>query len=401
LTPLGRIFKLNGYTMTGIRTITSKSGTTKAGLNLNSWLPLSAFFQVSDTAANKPQPGTQNGSFEFPQAVSLFVAGAFSTHTGGFVQFTYTGQANHFGWDNTDIRYANSTNLGGKGLVYGVTLNNNPTVEDLWNDTPAFGFPWVGPDSVVRPIAASLIDGTLAQDVAGLGGYAMWDNHLYGAATIYRSDHLGGPQPNPGTGFAFNIQGVAPYWRLAWQQTLGNNYLEVGTYGMHARSTPNAVAGLEDSYTDVAADLQYERIFPKVSNDLLTVHSTYIHENSDLNAAFAAAGASFIPHHLNTWRADGTWHFGNKYGATLGTFDTTGTTDPLLFALAPVTGSADGNPQTSGYIVQFAYWPAQNITLTLQYKGYWRFNGFQTNYDGAGRNASNNNAVYALVWLNF
>ncbi len=37
------------------------------------------------------------------------------------------------------------------------------------------------------------------------------------------SRHLGGPQPNPGTGFGVNIRGVAPYWRVAWQRTRGNN----------------------------------------------------------------------------------------------------------------------------------------------------------------------------------
>jgi hypothetical protein len=57
LTPLGRLFKLNGYTMTGIKQISSDRGPTKAGLNLNTWLPLSAFFQLSDTVTHQPQPG--------------------------------------------------------------------------------------------------------------------------------------------------------------------------------------------------------------------------------------------------------------------------------------------------------------------------------------------------------
>ena len=35
----------------------------------------------------------------------------------------------------------------------------------------------------------------------------------------YRSEHIGGSQPNPGTGFGYNIRGVAPYWRFAWQQS--------------------------------------------------------------------------------------------------------------------------------------------------------------------------------------
>ena len=183
LTPLGREFKLNGYTMTGIQKITSTAtrGADKAGLSLNTWLPISAFFQVSFTSTNQSQPGTQNGSVEFPQAASLFLAGAFSSHAGGFMQVTYSGADDHFSWDNTDVRYANRTKLADKDLVYGIDLNNNPTVEDLWNDTPAWGFPFVSADSTPGPLAGTIVDGGLAQDVAGLGAYAMWDNHLYGA----------------------------------------------------------------------------------------------------------------------------------------------------------------------------------------------------------------------------
>jgi hypothetical protein len=401
LTPLGRTFKLNGYTMTGIQEITSKGGPTKAGLNINTWLPLSAFIQLSNTITNRPQPGAQNGSFEFPQSASLFLAGAMSVHTGGFIQVTYSGQADHFSWDNTDIRYANRTKVGGKELIYGVTFNNNPTVEDLWHSTPAWGFPWVSTDVAPTPTAGTIVDGTLAEDVAGLGAYAMWNNHLYGDVTLYRSEHIGAPQPL--TGGAINIRGVAPYWRVAWQQSRGNNYLEVGSFGMHVSSSPGTVVGPTDTYTDTAADLQYERILPTLGNDLISVHSTYIHERSDLTATLAlpTPGAALVPHRLNTFRADGTFHFGNKYAASLGSFITTGTTDNVLYAQAAVSGSANGNPKSDGYIANFSYWPVQNIQLALQYTGYLKFNGAGTNYDGAGRNASGNNSIYMLVWFVF
>lgn len=401
LTPLGRLFKLNGYTMTGITQITQEPGPGKAGLNLNVWLPLSAFVQVSNTWTGRPQPGTQNGSFELPQAASLFLAGEISTHIGAFVQVTYSGQADHFSWDNTDIRYSNRTKLAGKELIYGTTFNNNPTVEDLWHSTPAWGFPWVSNDLAPTPAAGTLIDGGLAQDVAGLGGYAMWDNHLYGAATVYRSEHLGGPQPNPGTGAGVNLRGVAPYWRVAWQQTQGNNYLEVGSFGMHAASTPNGVTGPTDYFTDVAADFQYERILPTLANDLVVVHGTYIHESSELLGTLAASGAAFPDHTLNTARMDAVYHFGNKYAATFGVFSTTGTTDPVLYSQAAVSGSASGDPRSRGYIANASYWPVQNVQLALQYTGYLKFNGGGTNYDGAGRNAGDNNSLYMLVWLVF
>lgn len=401
LTPFGRLFKLNGYTITGLPQVTEKAGPSKSGLSLSSFLPISAFIQLSNTVGQKPQPGTQNGNFEFPQSASLFLAGAFASHAGGFVQVTYNGQKDHFSWDNTDLRYANRRTAAGKELIYGVTLNNNPTVEDLWNNTPAWGFPWVVTDVAPSPAAGTILAGRLAQDVAGLGGYAMWDGHLYGAVTGYRSEHIGGTQPNPGTGFAFNIRGVAPYWRVAWQQTKGNNYLELGTYGMHVRSSPGAITGPTDHYTDVAVDMQYERILPAQHNDVFTLHSTYIHESSDLKATVAAGAAAQAHHNLKTFRIDGVYHFGNKYAGTLGAFDTRGTADDVLFAQADVSGSANGKPKSNGYIANFSYWPVQNIQLGLQYTGYVNFNGASTNYDGAGRNAFGNNSLYMVVWFVF
>jgi len=402
LTPFGRIFKLNGYTTTTLTQISEKGGGGRTGVNIANFLPLSAFIELSDTQLPKPVPSTQNGSVEFPQQASLFLAGAFSNHIGGFIQVTYSGQDDHFSWDNTDVRLSNVGKFAGKTLVYGLTLNNNPTVEDLWNSTPAWSFPYVSSDVAPGPVASTLIDGTLGQDVAGAGAYAMWNDHLYGDVSIYRSEHLGGSQPNPGTDAAYNIDGVAPYWRLAWQETLGNNYLEVGSYGMHANSTPNAILGPHDTYTDVAGDFQYERVLPSLHNDILTVHGTYIHESSKLNATFDNEDADLVPHILQTVRGDATYHFGNRYAASVGGFQTNGTADATLYGSGTsVAGSATGSPKTNGYIANVSYWPVQNIQLGVQYTGYLKFNGASKDYDGSGRNANQNNSVYLVVWIVF
>ena len=317
---------------------------------------------------------------------------------GSFLQVTYDSQADHFTWDNTDIRFANSNKqLFGKSFTYGATLNNNPTVEDLWNSTPAWGFPWVSTNVAPSPSAAALVNGSLAQDVAGLGGYGMWNDHLYIVGTLYRSEHIGGPQPNPGTGFAFNIRGIAPYWRVAWQTSTENNNLEIGTYGMHMKSSPSAITGLTDGYTDWAADFQYDRTIPQFKNDVVSFRGTYIRENSSLGATFAAGGAVQTRHHLNTTQINAEYHFGARLSGTLGFFDISGTADPLLFAQAPVSGSANGSPASSGYILNLSWWPQQNIDLAVQYTGYWQFNGAGTNYDGAGRNAGANNSTYLLA----
>jgi hypothetical protein len=404
LTDEGRKFKLNGYTTRdtkGLRPISTPPDRQKSGLDLLAYLPLSAWFEISNTGLHKPQPGTQNWNFSLPQDVSLFLAGAFSTHSGGFIQATYDVQADHFSLDNTDIRYARSRLIHGKPLVYGITLNNNPTIEDIWNSTPAWGYPWIGPVGVPTPSAGAIVDGALGQDVAGVGGYAMYHDHLYGAATVYRSAHLGVQLPNAGTASQFNIQGAAPYWRVAWQQGSGNNYLEVGTYGMHMASTPLAIMGLRDTFTDVAADYQYERVVPQMANDIITFHGTYIHESSNFRATFNSGGASMVPHHLNTFRTDLVYHWGFRLAPAIGYFVTSGTSDPLLYPAQPLSGSLSGSPHSQGIIANVTYWPVMNIRLAAQYTRYFSFNGSGTNYDGSGRNAGDNNSVYLLLGIVF
>lgn len=398
LTPFGRNFKLEGYTFTTKAQITDDKKDHNAALHLLEAFPLSVVFDTSLTATKSPQPRTQNGNFQLPQDVSLFLAGDWTAHIGSFVQVTYDSQGDHFSWDNTDIRYANhGGNLFGKPITYGITLNNNPTVEDLWNSTPAWGFPFVGSNVAPGPSAGALINGGLAQDVAGVGGYAMWNEHWYLASTMYRSEHIGGTQPNDGVGFGINIRGIAPYWRAAWQTSGENNNLEIGAYGLHVKSTPNGVSGLEDGYTDVAADFQFDRTMPSLKNDVLSIRGTYIRENSSLLSTFSAGGAAQVNHHLNTAQADVEYHFGTRFSGTAGFFDVTGTADPLLFPQMSVSGSANGSPQSNGYVLNASWWPEQNVDLAVQYTGYFRFNGAGTNYDGAGRDASANNTVYLLA----
>src|SRR5947209_9694446 len=397
LTPFGRKFKLDGYVFTTKPQVTDDKKEHNAALKLLEAFPLSVVFDTSYTATKSPQPGSQNGNFQFPQDASLFLAGAWGSHVGSFAQVTYSATGNQFTWDNTDVRYANSDHkLYGKAFTYGVTFNNNPTVEDLWNRTPAWGFPFASSNASPTPMAKALINGTLGQDVAGIGFYTMFAEHLYVGGSVYRSQHLGADQPHTGEGATFNIRGFAPYWRVAYQTTTKNNSLEIGTYGMHSKTSPNSVTGPTDSHTDWALDFQYDRTIPQFKNDVLSFRGTYIRENSTLDATFGGEGASFLAHHLNTAQANVEYHFGTKFSATAAFFNVTGTPDALLYPQAAVFGSANGDPRSNGYILNFSWWPEQNVDLAVQYTGYWRFNGAQTNYDGAGRNASGNNAVFLL-----
>ena len=405
LNPAGRRFKLLAYVDRGdqTKTVTSEGKKTHAALDLLASLPLSVMLETSFTSTNSPVPATQNGSFQLPQDISLFLAGAWTSNVGSFLQVTYETQSDHFTSDNTDIRYANKTKMSGKELVYGLDLNNNPTVEDLWNSTPAWGFPWIASNVAPTPTATPIINGALAQDVAGIGGYAMWDSHLYVNMEIYRSQHVGGPEPNPGIGYTHNIVGVAPYWRVAWQESTGTTQFEIGTYGIHMKSTNNVIndgiSNVYDSYTDWAVDTQYDRtLFRK---DVLSLRGTYIRENSNLASSASVPPptgplASSGGHHLNTFMPNAEYHFGNRVSGTFAWFITEGTSDSALYPPGAVTGSANGDPRSAGYIGTLSYWPWQNLQLAFQYTGYTRFNGGSTNYDvpAPGRNASGNNTIY-------
>ena len=84
----------------------------------------------------------------------------------------------------------------------------------------------------------------------------------------------------------------------------------------HARQLRFVVERLAtpDTYTDTAVDLQYERPF---GVNLLTLHATYIHEGSHLDGTFAAGGAAAPTQHLNTLRADATYHLRSRYTLTV------------------------------------------------------------------------------------
>src|SRR5215470_14821561 len=100
LNPAGRRFKLTGYVdrAKDESAVKAEPGTWQAGLDILKSLPLSAMFDASLTQTKTAQPGTQNGTVEFPQAASLFLAGGWTDHLGSFVQVTYTSVDDHFTW---------------------------------------------------------------------------------------------------------------------------------------------------------------------------------------------------------------------------------------------------------------------------------------------------------------
>src|SRR5262249_41219824 len=122
-----------------------------------------------------------------PQQASLFYAGRVADHLGAFLQGTYDGIAKHSAIDNVDIRLANRYDEKDVNIAYGLTVNNNPTASDIYNSSPAWGFPFASSSVAAAPNASTLIDGGLGQQVVGLGGYAMINRTLYAEVAGYRT----------------------------------------------------------------------------------------------------------------------------------------------------------------------------------------------------------------------
>ena len=88
-----------------------------------------------------------------------------------------------------------------------------------------------------------------------------------------------------------------------------------------------------------------------------------------------------------------------KYGGSLGFFNQTGTTNSALYDPTPrhrqhlrqPGRSAAGPRESSGR-------RCSTYVIGVQYTAYSKFNGASHNYDGFGRNASDNNSLFFYVW---
>jgi len=398
LTPFGRLFKLNGYTLTGLTPIVQPGDTAGKSLRLSPIPPIAAMLVGSLTQTSSSIQGTQNGTVAFPDQFSIFAAGAITPNIGAFTQFTYAAPDGAFGIDNIDVRYANHTTLSDHELIYGLTLNNNPTVQDIWNTVPAWGFPFMSSPSAPSPIASTLIDGGLGQQLLGLGAYSLFGGTLYTEVTAYRSALQGVAMPLDSS--ATNVtSGLIPYWRVALQHETQSRSLMLGTFGFDAHLFPTGVSGLKNHYTDAAIDAQVEQ---RQGIATWIGRASYIHERQQLFATQASGGADNIDQNLSTGRVSVSYLPNLRYGLTLSYFQTSGSTDAALYPAEATVGSRTGSPNSSGLIGEVDYNAWQNARLALQFTAFNKFNGASSSYDITfGRNASNNNTLYAYLWFAF
>jgi hypothetical protein len=250
--------------------------------------------------------------------------------------------------------------------------------------------------------------GGIEETILGPTFYAMIDDRLYLEAGGYRSlsDSMLG---NVGLSAADNshLDGIAPYWRAALQFSNGPHYFSVGMLGLNVKQKPDPSVPETDRFNDFGFDATYQHTAPDASN--LAANFSMIHESRHLDASYAAGEAEKISGSLDSVRGDVTWTWKQTWVAGLGLFNVTGSSDAGLYAPAAVEGSNQGKPDSRGYLLQLEYVPFGrmdspyrpwlNARIGLQYTGYSRFNGGGNNYDGFGRNASDNDTLYGFVWV--
>jgi len=405
LNEFGRQFKLTGYTLSA------------GNFSLP---PIAVMLQPSFTQTQAAQPGgaapgfSANNNFALTQA-SIFYAGrlfgpygtdlfgtdggAIADKFGIFSQTTYDGIGKAWSWDNTELRFANTGTVGGKDVVYGVYLNNNPSMQDPWNTTPAWGFPFSGSALAPTPAASPLITGALAGQVGGLGAYVMVADTIYLDIGGYRT--LGaqfqrsvGEDPTGET----QVTGLAPYWRLAYEKSTDTSTWEFGTFGMVANSFPGRdPSDGRDQTADIGIDSQYQ--FSSESSDV-TVMASAIYEHDAWNASQPLGVTSNATDTLLNEKLAVDYLYDKTYGAAVQVFNVNGSLDPLLYS-----GSASGSADSNGYIFQLnympfnkgggpAFWPKSNIKFSIQYVVY-------SHFDGTAEGASANNTLYCEAWIMF
>lgn len=399
LTAFGRDFKLKGYTA---------SNGVQQKIPPVSGMVLGSFTHTKADQDGGAAPGFGDNDNVVMDEASVFYAGRITDKIGVFSQVTYDGAAHHgIAWDNMDIRFADSGKIGQTDIVYGLSLNNAPTVQDLWSSTPVWGFPYVGSPLAPTPAAAPILEGAFDTQVAGVSAYAMFNNLLYTEVGAYKmlskkwqrnfgisSDDVDSESP---------INGLAPYGRVNLQHDFGPHYLAVGLVGMTAEVEPggDSSAGT-DRYTDIGADTSYQW---NTGAHIVTANLSFIHEQQDLDASHTLGNASSTSNSLNTVRANAGWVYQQTYSLSGGPFFINGDSDNLVYA-----DSRTGSPDSQGYILQAEYIPFgkgdpmnswTNLRFGLQYTYYSKFDGSSDDYDGSGRSAQDNNTLYAFAWLSF
>jgi hypothetical protein len=434
LTPVGRRFKLGGFTWTSkepeVKLVEGKQDETGAEEKIRLWLSqlpgLSAFVQADVTVWNRnPVDTDAQGNPHFaqepevllPKLISLMYAGRVSDKTGVWAQLTYDQLSGTVGIDNFDLRpwvdHSPGGDLGNPfghwgDWLWGITLNNQPTTTDVYatggssiGGNTGFGIPNFPPETnIASPVTPLIFN--LAQISAGLGVYGFFKDSLYWEVAGYFSAkpaqlRLDTSNIAPlGT-----IDNVAPYWRVAWETDWDNlqQSFMIGTMGMYTQYAQPAATSFNapGTYLDFGFDAQYQYIG---DNHILTLGAHWMHELSTNSAALVGSAYSNPNDYLDRISLVARYLYRRTYGILVNFVTIHGSSDPLAYC-----GSlqvCNGIPTSQWETFELYYMLRLNIKLMLQYN---LFNGLGSSANAfAGipnTHVSDNNSLVAALWFAF
>jgi hypothetical protein len=396
LTPHGREFKLGGYS----------DG--KAIVPLS----LSASASFTHTAKDQAEPASEhdgrNNNFALNEVVG-WIAGRILPHLGSFIAIEYSEPERHTALDHFNVAYAQPLKLGGKDALLGLAVNNAPGSTDPFQSFSEMAFPHDSPELVPERIGLPLLSEGIEGQVFGVNPYLWFNDSIYAEIGGYRSLSPGLLDTIGVEDEAGRISGVASYGRLAYQKDFGKQVASIGLVGFHAALHPERQPGPTNKYTDCGFDATYQYLGNR--KNIVAANFTYLHERQQRDFDVEEGTTDRRGHKLNSVKGSVSYYRDNTYGVTGALFNSWGTRDTDLFEPEEDGGSRTGKPNTSGFILQ-ADWtpfgkesspgnPWLNLRLGLQYTGYFKFNGSSHDYDGFGRDASDNNTIYGFANVAF
>jgi hypothetical protein len=250
-----------------------------------------------------------NGNFAMDQ-ISVFLAGRLTDYAGGFVQGTFSGVPSTLKLDNTDLHLTTIFDVGNTDLRVGLDVNNGPTVQDPFDSSYAWGYPYVASVLAPVPSAQPVLAGALAGNSIGSTLYAWYDRSLYLEAGVYNTY---GPTLLSITGNAYgpgSTSEPAPYLRAAYEWDWNGQSAHVGGIYFHSNFNPtvsdfSADGSMgRDSYTDYAVDGGYQYIGD--GTHVFSALGIFDHEDQNLVGTFNGGGSSQPHNALNQARVNVT-----------------------------------------------------------------------------------------------
>jgi hypothetical protein len=418
LTPYGRNFKMKGYTLTGGEGLASQ-------VHLALWVQ--SGFTYTDKAvpiaAEVPHFNT-NDNWDV-QAISLFYSGRITDHVGVFLQATYDNTVKALAQDNSDVRIVGDTELFGKDVDYGVSLDNAPGWSDPWNSNYLWGYPYITSFLAPGPNAAPILAGAEQDNSLGVVGYAWYDQHIYVDLGGYETQAPGWMKVFGEAYGAGSATGIEPWTSLTYAWFWGNSNAHLGGTFFNGRYNPTTpgTKGFtaegnfgHDEYYDFLIHGGYQYIGDN-NVHVFTVDSWYDHEIQHLkgtgNPLSPYYGSSSVNNHLDDFNIAAAYYYKETYGGYLKFEKTWGNKNQLLYnsGADDGTGSIKGSPDSTSITPEIDFvpfgkedsWarPFVNVKFGLQYTIYTQYNGSSHNYDGYGRNASDNNTLFLYAWTVF